>query len=114
MRWTQTTQLSRLMAGPVLPHLPTALQLNRAPIALSLAGRLSRRDDGGWWSGGLLELVRPTVRTPITITAPIPCTYTPSYSQSPTRRGAGPPVSPGLLPLGRLVRIIQLGPITIL
>jgi hypothetical protein len=92
VRWTQTTQLSRPMAGPVLPCLPTALQLNRAPVALSLAGRLSRRDDGGWGSRGLLELLRPTVRTPITITitAPLPCTYTPSYSQSPTRRGVGP------------------------
>ena len=104
---TQTTQLSRPMAGPVLPCLPTALQLNRAPVALSLAGRLSRRDEGGWGSRGLLELVRLTVRTPITINAFLPCTYTPSYSQSPTRRGVGPPVSPGL-PLGRPVRCIQL------
>ena len=107
MRWTQATQLSRPMAGPVLPHLPTALQLNRAAVALSLAGRLSRRDDGGWGSRVLLELARLTVRTPITITAPLPCAYTPSYSQSPTRRGVGPPVSPGL-PLGRSVRSVQL------
>ena len=52
VRWTQTTQLSRPMAGPVLPYLPTALQLNRATVALSLGGRLSRRDGGGWGVGG--------------------------------------------------------------
>jgi hypothetical protein len=90
VRWTQATQLSRPMAGPVLQYLPTALQLNRAAVALSLAGWLSRRDDGGWGSRVLLELVRLTVCTPITITAPLPCAYTPSYSQSPTRRGVGP------------------------
>ena len=80
VRWTQTTQLSRPMAGPVLPYLPTALQLNRTPMAGWPALPSGWRRVG---SRGLLELARPTVRAPITITAPLPCTYAPNLQSKP-------------------------------
>ena len=107
VRWTQTTQLSRPMAGPVLPYLPTALQLNRATVALSLAGRLSRRDGGGWgvggcWSWHVPRCARLLLSPPL---FPAPAPPRPTVKALHVE-GWDPPVSAGL-PLRLPARSVQ-------